>query len=155
MLKAMLFFMLFAALLPAQNFDLRTLDGEKIHVQNLEGNLLFDRPAYRKGNLILFFFGTACPYCKKEIPQIKAYAEAGRVEVLAAEVQMPVSDRALQRFVEKEGLRFSVLDKASGEKLARYLLKRKVWIGGVPSYIWVDKYGNLESMDLEELSRFR
>ena len=139
----------------AGDFDLKTLKGASIHVRNIEGNLLFEDPAAKRGRLILFFFGTSCPYCEKEIPEIEALYRAGRVEVLGAEVQMPVGDAELKRFVKKKGISFRVLDKASGRALARYLLNRKVWIGGVPAYIWVDKYGNLEPMDLKELSRFR
>jgi hypothetical protein len=30
-------------------------------------------------------------------------------------------------------------------------MKRGMWAGGVPYYIWIDKYGNLEPIDLDTL----
>ena len=132
-----------------------TLEGNKIGMQNIEGNFLFQNDAYRKGNLILFFFGTRCPYCAKEMPQIEKMYQNGEITVIGVEAQAAGSDGEIRRFVRSEGITFPVLNRASGKRLVDYLIARRLWIGGVPYYIWVDRYGNLEPLDFRELARFR
>jgi len=155
MFKTLLLTLLLACstLTAAESFDFKTVDGKRIAVQNYDGNFVFADPKYKKGNLVFFFFGTKCPYCEIDIPKVEKLYKSGDVEVIGVEAQTRVDGAALHRFTKSKGITFPVVDKASGNRLVRYLDSRRMWAGGVPSYIWVDKFGNLEALDFKELSK--
>ncbi len=143
--------LMWAAILHAGDFDLKTLEGKTIHINNYEGNFLFEDKNYEKQPLLFFFFGTRCPFCEKEIPQVVDMVRAGKLKVIGIQAQMPVTDHELAEFVKSRDIKFDVLKAKEGNRLVRYLMNRGMWAGGVPYYIWIDKYGNLEPIDLDTL----
>ncbi len=131
------------------NFDLKTLEGNTIHIRNLDGNFIFTDKKYAKRPVLLFFFGTRCPYCERDIPRVAKLAADKKIAVVGIQAQFPVNDEILEEFAHQEDIDFAVLSSKDGDRLVRYLQKRKMWLGGVPYYILIDKYGNLEPTDLE------
>ena len=144
-----------ATLLQAGEYDLKTLGGKTIKMQNYDGNFVFEDPKYKKGNLVFFFFGTKCPYCEIDTPKVEKMVENGQIEVIGVEAQTKVDNSTLRRFVKKKGLQFAVLDRKSADRLINYLDSRRILPGTVPTYMWVDKYGNLEALDFKDLANIR
>jgi len=129
-------------------FDLKTLDGKTVHITDYDGNFVFTDPGYANKPVLFFFFGTRCPYCAREIPQVISLVKQHKIKTIGIQAQFPVSDASLRRFVKRKGINFQVLNAKDGNKLVKYLIRRRMWVGGVPYYVWVDKYGNLEPTDL-------
>ena len=147
----LVFLMSISSLLFGQDMTLQTLKNKSIHIVDFDGNLLFQDKGYRKKKVLFFFFGTRCPYCEKEIPQIVQMVSNSGLHVIGVQAQFPVSDRTLKKFIEKKRINFDVLSSKSGNRLVRYLQKRRLWVGGVPFYVLSDKFGNLEPLEITEV----
>lgn len=121
-----------------------------INITNYEGNLITENETYKQKNILLFFFGTLCPYCIKEIPDVNELdLENENLKVIGIHAQHEISDKALKAFVKKKGIVFEVLTFNDGMKIVDHLIERKMWIGGVPYHILIDRHGNLEPMELD------
>ncbi len=142
---------LFASTLFGGTFNLKTLNNKTVHITDFEGNLVFTDPQYAKQPVLFFFFGTRCPFCAREIPQVIKLVKKGKLNAIGIQAQFPVDDEVLKKFVQQEGFNFDVIASKDGNKLVKYLMKRRMWAGGVPYYVLVDKYGNLEPTDLEAI----
>jgi len=135
----------------AQNFNLQSLKQKTIHIENFDGNFIFKDPFYSKQKVLFFFFGTRCPYCEKEIPDILALVNYKNLRVIGVHAQFPIENQKLQNFAKDKSINFDVLGYKDGEKLVRYLTRKGMWIGGVPYYVLVDKHGNLEPLDFNQV----
>jgi len=133
----------------AADFSFHDLDGKKITVENVEGNLLFKDARYANKPVLIFFFGTRCPFCEQEIPHVNKLFKKGSINVIGVQAQIAIDDERLEEFANEEDMDFPILRMNDGNRFVRYLKKRGLWIGGVPYYIWIDKYGNLEPVDLD------
>ncbi len=142
---------LFASTLFGGTFNLKTLNNKTVHITDFEGNLVFSDPQYAKQPVLFFFFGTRCPFCAREIPQVIKLVKEGKLKAIGIQAQFPVDDQTLKKFVKQEGFNFDVIASKDGNKLVKYLMKRRMWVGGVPYYVLVDKYGNLEPTDLDAI----
>ena len=142
---------LFSINLHAKDFSLHTIDGHTIHIEKLEGNLIFKDKTYAKKPVLFFFFGTRCPFCEREIPQVAKLYNQKKLQVIGVQAQLSVTDERLEEFAHEEDMDFEILTAKDANKLVHYLQKRKLWIGGVPYYVLVDKYGNLEPTDLDTI----
>lgn len=134
----------------AQKFTLQTLEGEKISINNYEGNFIFEDKKYKKKNILLFFFGTRCPYCIKDIPEVNMLENSG-IKVIGIHAQYEIEDSTLTNFVKTKGIKFDVLTYTEGDRLVDYLRRRDMWIGGVPYYVLIDPHGNLEPIELSQV----
>ena len=146
-----LIFVMLLSSINAKDFKLNTLSHKSINIKDFEGNLLFQEEKYKNKNLLFFFFGTRCPYCEKEIPQIINLVKKYKIKVIGIQAQGYISDQELKKFVLKKQINFDVLNAKDGYKIVRYLQSRRLWVGGVPFYIWCDKFGNLEPLDITEV----
>jgi len=142
---------LFTSSLFGGAFDLKTLNNMTVHITDFDGNLIFNDPQYAKQPVLLFFFGTRCLFCAREIPQVIKLIKEGKLKAIGIQAQFPVDDGVLKKFVQQEGFNFDVITAKDGNKLVKYLMKRRMWVGGVPYYVLVDKYGNLEPTDLDAI----
>ncbi len=138
-------------LLNGKDFKLNTLTHKTINIRDFDGNLLFNEDRYKNKNLLFFFFGTRCPYCEKEIPQIINLVKEDKIKVIGVQAQEQISDQELKKFVLKKRINFDVLNTKDANKIVKYLQNRRLWVGGVPYYIWCDKFGNLEPLDITEV----
>lgn len=83
----------------APDFELSTLEGEKIRLSDLEGQ-----------KVILNFWASWCPPCKKEMPEMQSFYEAYHEEIviLAVNTAEKNPDNA-KKFVEENGFTFPIL----------------------------------------------
>ncbi|MEQ8819729.1 MAG: TlpA disulfide reductase family protein [Sumerlaeia bacterium] len=90
------------------DFDIATLDGEVRSVAELAAG----KP------VILHYWGTWCPPCRAEMPEIQAFANEGAFDGELLLVAVNDSPGAVRRFAEDKGydLPFSVLASLPGDE---------------------------------------
>ena len=85
----------------APDFELTTLDGEKVQLSDLKGK-----------KIIVNFWATWCPPCKAEMPHMQNYyedfAKDENVEILAVNLTSGDKVESVQNFVEDYGLTFPI-----------------------------------------------
>lgn len=89
------------------DFELMTLDGEKMSLSSLEGK-----------KVILNFWATWCPPCRKEMPDMQKIHDDYEGEVVVAAVNLTSSEKnidSVKRFVDELGLTFPVLLDEDGK----------------------------------------
>lgn len=128
----------------------KNINHKQLRINNLEGNFLFQDPDYKGEKVLLFFFGIECPYCLKELPDIITLSQY--IHVIGVHGQFNISDAKLKKFAALKGVHFPILDAQTTQKLIQYLSSRHMWLGSVPYHIMIDKYGNLEPIELEEIT---
>ncbi len=156
MKKIILAILLLSLPLFAQTIKLKTLKNDTLSITNYEGNFIFEDAKYNKKNILLFFFGTNCHYCIKEIPDInKLNKNRTNLEVLGIHAEYEISDEKLKTFIKNKNIKFEVFSYSDGITWVEYLKSINMWIGAVPFYVLIDKHGNLEAMGfLEILTKF-
>lgn len=111
----------------APNFQLETLDGETVQLDD-----------YRGQGVFLNFWGTFCPPCEEEMPymenQYHEFKDEG-VEILA--VNVGESDLVVDRFVSRHNLTFPVPMDQNKAVLDRY------GIGPLPTTFLINKDGEV------------
>lgn len=111
-------------------------------LQDLSQNT-FSLSSYRdKQPVVLFFWTTWCPYCRKELKSLKdIYPQLSKDgwELMAIDVGEPAYK--VENFVQSFGLTFKVLlDKDTRVADAYGLM-------GVPTYVFIDKQGRIVHRD--------
>jgi peroxiredoxin len=89
------------------DFELMTLDGEKMSLSSLEGK-----------KVILNFWATWCPPCRKEMPDMQKIHDDYEGEVVVAAVNLTSSEKnidSVKHFVDELGLTFPVLLDEDGK----------------------------------------
>ena len=89
------------------DFELMTLDGEKMSLSSLEGK-----------KVILNFWATWCPPCREEMPDMQKIHNDYEGEVVVAAVNLTSSEKnidSVKRFVDELGLSFPVLLDEDGK----------------------------------------
>ncbi|MFA4842217.1 MAG: TlpA disulfide reductase family protein [Candidatus Omnitrophota bacterium] len=118
--------------LPVPDFQLQDLVGETVSLSDYKG----------KQPVLLFFWTTWCPFCRKELKVLnEKHASLTRdgLEVLAIDIGEPWEK--VDNFVKSFGLNFLVLlDKDTNTAEAYDIV-------GVPTFVLVDKKGNIVFKD--------
>ncbi|MCM3653618.1 TlpA family protein disulfide reductase [Metabacillus litoralis] len=89
------------------DFELMTLDGEKMSLSSLEGK-----------KVILNFWATWCPPCREEMPDMQKIHDEYEGEVVVAAVNLTSSEKnsaSVKHFVDELGLSFPVLLDEDGK----------------------------------------
>ncbi|SFP97179.1 thiol-disulfide oxidoreductase ResA [Salibacterium halotolerans] len=111
----------------APNFQLETLEGETVELND-----------YRGQGVFLNFWGTYCPPCEEEMPymdnQYQEYKDKG-VEILA--VNVGESDLAVEHFVDRHNLSFPIPMDEDKAVLDSY------GIGPLPTTFLINKDGKV------------
>ena len=96
--------------------------------------------SYKGKPVILFFWTTWCPYCRQELRMLnQQYSQIAKEGIVLLGVNVSESDYKVQRFFKGYPLNFKMLlDKAG-------LLADKYGLLGVPTYIFLDKNGQVIS----------
>lgn len=110
----------------APDFTLTSLDGENVSLSQFRG----------KKNVLLVFGTTWCPYCVKEVPELKEIYKNYRdrnVKLLYIDVQE--SEQKVSSFVKNYSIPYSVLLDIDG------VVARDYSVRGIPHQAIIDKDG--------------
>lgn len=116
---------------PAPGFSLPDLEGRQIRLSSYKGK-----------NLILFFWTTWCPFCRRSLVELEGKypsIKAQGIEVLSIDIGEPIYK--VKNLLERHPVSFPVLldsdtDVAEGFRII-----------GVPTYVLVDSNGNIRLME--------
>ncbi len=127
----------------APNFSLKTLDGKQVELSDYEGK-----------KVMLNFWATWCPPCKKEMPDMEKYTQQAGDDVVVLAVNIdPEND--VQAFVEDNGITFTIpLDSQS----AKNPVNERYKILSIPTTYFIDKKGIIRNkvisaMTLNDMER--
>ncbi|MDM5309239.1 redoxin domain-containing protein [Peribacillus frigoritolerans] len=127
----------------APNFSLKTLDGKQVELSDYEGK-----------KVMLNFWATWCPPCKKEMPDMEKYTQQAGEDVVVLAVNIdPEND--VQAFVEDNGITFTIpLDSQS----AKNPVNERYKILSIPTTYFIDKKGIIRNkvisaMTLKDMER--
>ena len=121
MRKALFFTLILLMLLGAaygadcRGREFTTLDGKQVKLSDFEGR-----------RLLLVFWTTWCPWCRKQMEQLKGLYENYRGEVAVLAVSVDREREKLESFVQEKGLPFPVIHDESRSLSACY--------GGIRAY---------------------
>jgi len=110
---------------PAPTFALKGIDGKEYSLADFRGQFV-----------VLNIWATWCGPCRREIPEIIAFAHAheGEATVISISVDAPATD--LATFAAEQGINYLIL-KDDGVTAAKYLGEN----GGIPQTYFIDKEG--------------
>lgn len=112
---------------PAPQFSLRSLDGQTFSNSSLSGNVV-----------LLEFWATWCPYCRKDQPAVDAiqseYASKG---VVVVAVDVGEDESIVRQYLQKNPRSCSVALDESNAVASRF------GMGGIPHYVVIDRNGNV------------
>jgi len=111
---------------PAPDFELKTLDGERVRLQDLRG-----KP------VLLTFFASWCGPCRRELPGVVKLHEEFKGQGLQVIGVNDEGKGTARHFAEKAGLTFPVLDD-SGDKAHRLYRVR-----AIPAAFLIDRDGKV------------
>ncbi|MCP1094277.1 TlpA family protein disulfide reductase [Bacillaceae bacterium OS4b] len=127
----------------APNFSLKTLDGKQVELSDYEGK-----------KVMLNFWATWCPPCKKEMPDMEKYTQQAGDDVVVLAVNIdPEND--VQAFVKDNGITFTIpLDSQS----AKNPVNERYKILSIPTTYFIDKKGIIRNkvisaMTLKDMER--
>jgi len=91
---------------------------------------------------ILFFWTTWCPYCRTELRALnKMYPQMEKEGLTVFAVNIGETGYKVERFLKNYALNMRVLLDKEGQAAENYE------IGGVPTYILIDKSGKVVSLE--------
>ncbi len=118
---------IFAAENPkAPDFTLQDLNGKTFSLKDFKGK-----------NVLLYFTTTWCPYCKKEVPELKEMHQKykGKLEMLA--IDMNESKAKVSSYIQKYQIPYTTLLDSEGKVAVDYTIR------GVPTKVLVGKDGRV------------
>ncbi|MED3691638.1 TlpA disulfide reductase family protein [Peribacillus butanolivorans] len=127
----------------APDFSLKTLDGKQVNLSDYKGK-----------KVMLNFWATWCPPCKKEMPDMQKYSQQAGDDVVILAVNIdPEND--VQAFVEDNGITFTIpLDSQS----AKTPVNERYKILSIPTTYFIDSKGIIRNkvisaMQLKDMER--
>ena len=125
-------------------FKLTTVEGDTIHVDEVENGIVFQE--HKEKVIFLLFFGYRCPPCLSEIPALKKIAKekGDKLEIIAMEVQR-LPEEQLKIFKESKKLNYTVLsgEHRENSKFISYIAERSQWTGSIPFLVGVKPSGEV------------
>lgn len=151
-MKKTLVIILFLSLsLFGENLNFKTLKHETISITNTNGLFDFKDAKYHNKNVLLFFFGSKCPHCEREIPKIKELSKRDDLKLIGCHAQAMIGDLALKKYIDDVGYEFDILSFSDDINLINHLKARGLWSGEVPFHVLVSKNGDLEVVELSDI----
>ena len=115
----------------APNFSLPDLEAKTVGLASFKGK-----------SIILFFWTTWCPYCRRSLIDLEAKYPAIKskgIVVLGIDIGEP--SQKIKNFLQKYPASFPVLLDVSGEIAEEYN------VIGIPTYVLIGADGNIKSID--------
>lgn len=111
----------------APKFTLENLDGKDISLEDFRGK-----------KVLLSFWASWCPYCKKEMESLKLVSDqVDKEEVEIISINFKEDKDKIKRFMEENKYDFLTLLDFKGEITKLYNIK------GIPTMIFIDEEGNI------------
>jgi cytochrome c-type biogenesis protein len=112
---------------------------DDIILNDLEGQAV-DVSSYKGKPVILFFWTSRCPYCRGELIKLnQQYLQMVKEGIVVFGVNVGESEDKVKIFAKDNQLNFKILLDKTG------LLANKYGLLGVPTYILLDKVGQVIS----------
>jgi peroxiredoxin len=110
----------------APDFTLKDMNGKNVSLNNFKGK-----------NVLLYFTTTWCPYCKREVPELKEMHQKykGKLEIMA--IDMNESKTKVSSYIEKYQIPYTTLLDSEGKVAVDYSIR------GVPTAVLVGKDGRV------------
>jgi len=122
---------------PAQDFTLRTLDGQTVKLSDFRGH-----------PVVINFWATWCGPCQAEMPLLsKMYGEEKDNGVIVLAVDVQETPSIVQRYADQKQLPFTVLLDQSGAITGQYRVR------AYPTTFFVDANGVVQSWQVGALSQ--
>jgi len=119
----------------APEIDLPTLAGGRVKLSELRG-----KP------VVVTFWGTWCPPCRNEFPELvalqKKYRESGLVVLAVNQRDQELSTKAVQDFANEFGVDFPIALDTRGRT------RRSFRLVGLPTTVFVDAAGVIQDVHL-------
>jgi peroxiredoxin len=116
----------------APDFELTTLDGDKVRLSELKGK-----------KVIVNFWASWCNPCKAEMPHIQNYfedfADDDNVEILAVNLTSGDREKTVKKFVQDYGLTFEVPMDVKG------VVGKKYQVLTIPTSYMIDSKGRIQN----------
>lgn len=120
----------------APDFELNTLDGEAVNLSDFKGE-----------RVLLNFWGTWCPPCRAEMPDMQKFHEESDVVILAVDaLETEKSVDSVHNFVEEFGVTFRVLLDEKSNILTMY------GIQSFPTTFLIDSGGKIQNKAIGPLN---
>jgi peroxiredoxin len=110
----------------APDFSLEKLGGGTISLAEYKG---------RKG-VVLDFFATWCPNCRRDMPKLNGFYEKYKDQVEVIGVNLHEDESVVERFIEKTGITFPIALDPSG------IVARSYRVRYTNFHVLIDKEGN-------------
>jgi thiol-disulfide isomerase/thioredoxin len=124
----------------APEVDLPLLAGERVQLSKLRGHAV-----------VVSFWGTWCPPCREEFPELvklhAAYAPAGLVVLAINGRDQETSTKNVQRFVDEFAAPFRVALDEKGRARRAFLIQ------GLPTTVFIDSAGVVRQVHRGAISR--
>ena len=125
-------------------FELTTVEGDKIHVDEVENGITFQE--HKDKVVFLLFFGYRCPPCLSEIPALieMAKEKGDKLEIIAMEVQRLPKEQ-LKIFKKSKKLNYTILsgEHTENSEFISYIAERAQWTGSIPFLVGITPKGEV------------
>jgi len=137
------------------HIDMETAKGKKLKMR-IDNDGLKVTNRWKHKALLLVFFGTHCPACNAEMPELKKiHKETRDLIVLGIQTEDSVSDRRLQEFAKEMGLNYPVVNFSYSMDLISFMREHLGWKGEIPKTFLFDRSGKFQKVYTGALSKRR